>query len=437
MKGFSSLMGWYIRKSKNIGPIRVNLSKSGLGISGGVKGFRISKGPKGTYLNAGRNGIYYRKKLDSSNRNKSKTNRDVTPHKKTSSASTKRPYGPYIINNHLNGSVWEKAKPDHMPSLVFLYGIIASFILTIIFVNNYVGNAFAVISMLFIMGLPISLFFNSRAVLMYDLSNEDLFQWNDLCNSISVLEDSNSVAIELMRPIHNKSRYYYNSTLQFVEPGRRKRIKTNIESCRICTSDYRITFFPDGILITGQGLSRFCRYNNLRIETDTKTTFSTIAIDSDAEIRKVTWEHSNKDGSKDHRYNDNRCIVHYLYKSIVFNSIDDSFSIIITPSKRGTTDILFPRLQKYLEYASCMNIQHFTSIKQLRLYSSDIGTLEDNSQNNNDTPKVNVQISDPVPLILGNKAKQNKNDEVATGNSVDNEDDEYLVNEVLEVFGRK
>lgn len=56
-------MGFYIRKSKKVGPFRLNLSKSGLGLSFGVKGLRISTGPNGTYLNAGRKGVYYRTKI--------------------------------------------------------------------------------------------------------------------------------------------------------------------------------------------------------------------------------------------------------------------------------------------------------------------------------------------------------------------------------------
>ena len=66
-------MGWYIRKSKKVGPLRINLSKSGIGVSTGIKGLRISKGPKGTYLNAGRGGIYYRKKISGPNKTKTKT----------------------------------------------------------------------------------------------------------------------------------------------------------------------------------------------------------------------------------------------------------------------------------------------------------------------------------------------------------------------------
>lgn len=51
-------MGFYIRKSFKLGPIRFNLSKSGVGVSAGVKGARVGVNPKGKkYLQVGRGGI--------------------------------------------------------------------------------------------------------------------------------------------------------------------------------------------------------------------------------------------------------------------------------------------------------------------------------------------------------------------------------------------
>ncbi len=54
-------MGFYLKKSFRAGPVRFNLSKSGLGLSSGVKGARVGTGPKGRYVHAGRHGLYYRK----------------------------------------------------------------------------------------------------------------------------------------------------------------------------------------------------------------------------------------------------------------------------------------------------------------------------------------------------------------------------------------
>ena len=58
-------MGLYLRKGFRLGPIRLNLSKSGLGVSGGIKGAKIGIGPRGTYFNGGSDGLYYRKHLGS------------------------------------------------------------------------------------------------------------------------------------------------------------------------------------------------------------------------------------------------------------------------------------------------------------------------------------------------------------------------------------
>jgi len=57
-------MAWYLRKSVKVGPVRFNLSKSGIGTSVGVKGFLVGVRPNGkSYIHAGRYGLYYRQEL--------------------------------------------------------------------------------------------------------------------------------------------------------------------------------------------------------------------------------------------------------------------------------------------------------------------------------------------------------------------------------------
>ena len=64
-------MGFYFRKSKSLGGgLRLNFSKNGIGISGGVKGARLSLGPNGLnfFGSIPGTGLYYRKKLSGSTR---------------------------------------------------------------------------------------------------------------------------------------------------------------------------------------------------------------------------------------------------------------------------------------------------------------------------------------------------------------------------------
>ena len=57
-------MGFYLRKSFRAGPIRFNLSKSGVGASFGVTGARVGVSSAGrAYVHGGRGGLYYRKSI--------------------------------------------------------------------------------------------------------------------------------------------------------------------------------------------------------------------------------------------------------------------------------------------------------------------------------------------------------------------------------------
>lgn len=57
-------MGFYIRKSIKLGPIRLNFSKSGVGVSAGITGARFGVNAKGKkYVHVGRGGIYFRQNL--------------------------------------------------------------------------------------------------------------------------------------------------------------------------------------------------------------------------------------------------------------------------------------------------------------------------------------------------------------------------------------
>ncbi len=60
-------MGFYLRKSFRAGPIRFNLSKSGIGASFGVTGARLGVSSAGrAYVHGGRGGLYFRKSLGGS-----------------------------------------------------------------------------------------------------------------------------------------------------------------------------------------------------------------------------------------------------------------------------------------------------------------------------------------------------------------------------------
>lgn len=65
-------MGFSFRKSFKVGPVRLNLSKRGVGVSAGVKGLRVGVGPGGARLSAGRGPLRYTKQIGGRGRRRSR-----------------------------------------------------------------------------------------------------------------------------------------------------------------------------------------------------------------------------------------------------------------------------------------------------------------------------------------------------------------------------
>jgi uncharacterized protein DUF4236 len=60
-RGLKTTVGFYLRKSLRLGPLRFNLSKGGVGVSAGVKGARVGVDASGReYVAGGRGGVYFR-----------------------------------------------------------------------------------------------------------------------------------------------------------------------------------------------------------------------------------------------------------------------------------------------------------------------------------------------------------------------------------------
>lgn len=73
-------MSAYFRKSAKIGPVRLNFSKNGVGVSAGVKGLRVGVNAKGQrYMSGGMGGLYFRENLSSSRNKSNATTAVITP----------------------------------------------------------------------------------------------------------------------------------------------------------------------------------------------------------------------------------------------------------------------------------------------------------------------------------------------------------------------
>jgi len=134
-------MGWYFRRSVNVGPLRFNFSKSGVGQSFGIRGLRVGTGPRGSYVAGGRYGIYFRQYQKHTGEDFSTGAMTEVPNWCTHCGAETMPGNLFCIQCGAKleaddtGGVFEPERPAERHVLLWILGILAG----IVFIRLMVG----------------------------------------------------------------------------------------------------------------------------------------------------------------------------------------------------------------------------------------------------------------------------------------------------------
>ncbi|PKD45185.1 DUF4236 domain-containing protein [Rhodohalobacter barkolensis] len=110
-------MGFFIRKAFKAGPVRINLSKGGVGVSGGITGARLGLNRNGAYVYGGRHGLYYRERIGK----KRKSKRSLDQVKPNGRPIELNPHGPtdlFVDTGASFSSPYDLIEPHPWPELI-------------------------------------------------------------------------------------------------------------------------------------------------------------------------------------------------------------------------------------------------------------------------------------------------------------------------------
>jgi hypothetical protein len=330
-------VGLFFRKSIKAGPFRINLSKSGVGVSAGVKGARISKGPRGTYINVGCGGIYYRQKLD-------------TP-RATATASISNKWNEASVDIP-RGQLLEFIKPPPkrvLPAVVhFTY--LALTVGAIVWVTWYGVNWLPhtedgrnqIARMLFT--IPVGVWFAGVIIhhlvarasggihlypLYYELDQTSAVRFEVVKRACSSLAQSNKVWA--LPSLPGYSYLMGNAAPVWIGQQQPPLISTNVDVWAMGVSGWRLFFLPDNIYIFQNNSYSTLAYESLRISSSDRRAFMYQAVPADAQIVDRTWQHTRKDGLPDLRYKNNRMIPIVMF-GIIHIQADNGWSLILQTS---------------------------------------------------------------------------------------------------------
>ncbi|CAG1022004.1 hypothetical protein MTYM_01417 [Methylococcales bacterium] len=378
-------MSFYIRKSVKLGPLRLNFSKSGIGISAGVKGARISTGPRGTYIHMGGNGIYYRKRIDGSIPEippKSKSKFEVNRNLKDVDGTIHSANVEALIESSNEDLLGQLNSRIQQPTYAFWVGLVSTLLAGgIASLSNLVKTNASVFSedvypifvvvpllvglVVWIAGLFVTYVTNQQETLArtttlnYELDDGVGEKFTTLQDSIDRLSKS----ARIWRVVSKVPTYDWKRNAGALSSITRRTIsvrnlhppfiQTNIPVYGMLLGAMQIYFFPDQILVFQNGKYGAVSCESLNASVSVTNFVEEEWVPNDSTIAYYTWRYVRRDGGPDRRFNNNRQIPVVQYGHLELSSSSG--------------------LNIYLHISSLSNAQNFVeSISDYSLYRQQI-----------------------------------------------------------------
>ena len=308
-------MGLRYRKSINLGGgFRVNISKSGIGYSWGVKGARITKTARGTTrstLSIPGTGISYVE--ETSNRKNKKTNQGyVNGNGQQKGTSTEivnvDDYQPVEYEQLLNSI--KKVRNINSLSTILIWTFLLS--ATPIFILTGIAGVILKIYVHTKMGIPMEYEFDAESKESYDNLCVTWMSMNNNKKFWQIMsEDSINKKISggADRGITRVTAKAINKVPYFIKP--------NVTPFGLQLKKKQLFFLPDKLLVISGRKVGAINYTDVDMGLGVTYFVETDSVPKDAKIIRQTWLKVNRNGQPDKRFKDNRQVPVCEYGRIV------------------------------------------------------------------------------------------------------------------------
>lgn len=330
---------FYMRKSVSAGPFRFNFSRSGVGVSVGVKGLRIGTGPRGHYIHAGQGGLYYRATLGRAGQSR----RPAGPPRDAVAPRAPVSNDDVVMIEVDSGDVMHMRDESFSEMLDEINAKAKQVRMSVALF--WVTSAVGVIAMLALGGVGILIWagiavvavmvgrwldsYRRTTVLYYELEGDAETAYSSLAEGFDALNGCAAKwHIEAGGAVKNLTTWKRNAgashlvrrkptTLAYKLPGV---VKSNLTPPALHVGRQILFFMPDIVLVQDGGRVGAVNYADLNLRWQDSRFIEAERVPSDASIIGHTWQHPNKSGGPDRRFKDNRQIPICLYETMHLSS---------------------------------------------------------------------------------------------------------------------
>ena len=330
-------MGFYLRKGFSFGPLRLNLSRSGLGASFGVKGARIGVGPRGSYVHMGRGGLYYRQTLTPASQTHYVPSKpDYAPSEpqpvplsasnlqeiRSSAAATLSDSSATELLKELDRV---KKRTDRLPIVTVAGGAAIIVLLSI-------GASWWAVSLMAFAVAILAVYarhfdvLNGTAILNYSLDSEAAREYSKIEGSLRQLAQCQKVwHIDATAQNADVKHHAGASTSMerketLIKFSRPPKVQCNLQVPTLSTKDATLYFFPDRLLVYDSSGIGAISYGDLKVEGIQTKFVEHEGVPRDSRQIDRTWQYVNKKGGPDRRFANNRELPVMQYGMLAFSS---------------------------------------------------------------------------------------------------------------------
>ena len=325
-------MGFYIRKAIKVGPLRFNLSKSGIGVSAGIKGLRVGAGPRGNYVHMGRGGVYFRQTLGPSHPTSSPgpvspvpiADRTTTEFQEIESSSVLQ-----MADGSSADLLKELNEKRQRPRLLPFAAIGGAIVVVWLVAAAAPGWAVAAALLACVAGCWLAATRDTlrrTTVIMYDLEPDVAKAYEAIHAALEDLKGCGRVwhvqakADVLDAKYHAGASNLIKRSAVSVTIGQPALVKTNIDVPLLPAGRQVLAFMPDRLLVLESSAVGAVSYPDLVLEHRDTRFIEVQTPASDATVVDKTWRYVNKSGGPDRRFKDNRELHICAYSQLRFSS---------------------------------------------------------------------------------------------------------------------
>lgn len=320
-------MGFFFRKSIKLGPIRLNASKSGLGISTGIRGARVGINSRGrAYVHCGLGGFYYRSSLGGATARAPQPRTPAVPRPRN---ATLAPIIDSTVGEHreIESADVSSMAPETAASLlaelkrrngIFSWDVLfcaifgAAALMAFASESPGLGSVFSVIGLVGTIALVIVIRRLRTVQIDYDFDDAYGRRYASVIAAFNKLRLAQRTWVVESQANVNDRKYHAGAsslikrtrvTPVCLLPGC---IKSNVKPPMFPAGRQRLYLMPDRILVYEGRKVGAVEYDQLRLEPSLTRFIEDGIPPTDAQQVDTTWKYVNKKGGPDRRFKDNR-----------------------------------------------------------------------------------------------------------------------------------